>query len=221
MARGARTPNYKNNITYCMKIISLRGFSLIEVLVAMAILATGLLGVAGLIVKGQRATYEAYQRQQALYLAQDMAERIRSNALSAADYVTGTDNAAANMPGNGGVPVPGTNCKLVECTPAQLQIYDRYAWDQQLLGATEMTGGNKVGGIIKAKGCVESTDVPNRLVVSVAWQGDVATTAPSAEVCTDAAGNPWPTSDCGVGQYGDENRRRLVSLCIGMRQTAP
>ena len=43
-----------------------RGFTMIEVLVTLVILLFGLLGIAGLMAKGQRAAYEALQRQQAL-----------------------------------------------------------------------------------------------------------------------------------------------------------
>ena len=53
------------------------GFTLIEVLVTLVILTFGLLGIAGLMAKGQRISFEAYQRQQAVALASDMAERSR------------------------------------------------------------------------------------------------------------------------------------------------
>ena len=43
-----------------------RGFTLIEVLVTLVILTFGLLGIAGLMAKGQRASFEAFERQQAL-----------------------------------------------------------------------------------------------------------------------------------------------------------
>jgi len=198
-----------------------RGFSLIEVLVSSAVLAIGLLGIAGLMVKGQRASFEAYQRQQALDLAQDMVERMRSNPSGADDYVTGVTDTAANMPGKGDVAAPGINCEVAVCNATALQKFDRKAWDDHLTGATEVIGANKVGGIINARGCVEETDVPNRYVVSVSWQGSVGTVLPNTVACADSAGNPWPTSNCGLGLYGDANKRRLVSLCLGTRQTAP
>ena len=63
-----------------------RGFTLIEVLVTLVILTFGLLGIAGLMAKGQRASFEAYQRQAALAIANDMAERMRSNRSQAPVY---------------------------------------------------------------------------------------------------------------------------------------
>lgn len=72
------------------------GFSLIEVLVTMLLLAFGLLGVAGLMVSGisNAASSESYAR--ASQLAAGMADRIRANptaALSASsDYITSYDD---------------------------------------------------------------------------------------------------------------------------------
>jgi len=60
-----------------------KGFSLIEVLVTMVILAFGLLGVAGLLVGGvsNAAGSEAFSK--ASQLAADMADRIRANPAAA------------------------------------------------------------------------------------------------------------------------------------------
>ena len=54
-----------------------RGFSMIEVLVALLIIVLELLGLAGLQVRMQQAEFESYQRAQAVILLQDMVERIR------------------------------------------------------------------------------------------------------------------------------------------------
>lgn len=77
------------------------GFSLIEVLVTMLVLAFGLLGVAGLLVGGvsNASSSEAFSK--ASQLAADMADRIRANpaaALSASsEYnLTYTDSVPAN-----------------------------------------------------------------------------------------------------------------------------
>ena len=62
-----------------------RGFTLLEVLITLVVLVFGLLGLAGLMAKGQRASFEAFQRQQALSLAADIAERMRSNSALATE----------------------------------------------------------------------------------------------------------------------------------------
>jgi type IV pilus assembly protein PilV len=77
------------------------GFSLIEVLVTILILAFGLLGVAGLLVKGVSNASSSEAMAKASQLAADMADRIRANpavALSAtSEYLTGYGDA---IPGN-------------------------------------------------------------------------------------------------------------------------
>ncbi|MDX1297263.1 MAG: type IV pilus modification protein PilV [Pseudomonas sp.] len=77
------------------------GFTLIEVMIAMIILAVGLLGMASLTVRSQQSNESAYARSQASLLAYDIIERMRVNkvALSASDtrkisFAT-TDNAYA------------------------------------------------------------------------------------------------------------------------------
>ena len=65
-----------------------RGFTLIEILVAMVVLAIGLLGLAGLQSTALQFTSSAYLRSQATSLAYDMADRMRVNrqAALAGDY---------------------------------------------------------------------------------------------------------------------------------------
>lgn len=56
-----------------------RGFSLLEVLIALVILSIGLLGVAALQGVGIRSSQGAYLTSQASLLAYDVADRIRAN----------------------------------------------------------------------------------------------------------------------------------------------
>ncbi len=67
-----------------------RGFSMVEVLVTMVIIAFGLLGVAGLLTTGLRNNQSSELRSQASILAYDMAERMRANhpAVVNGDYAT-------------------------------------------------------------------------------------------------------------------------------------
>ena len=55
------------------------GFSLIEVLIAMLVLAIGLLGMAQMQASGLRSTHGAYLRTQATLLAGDMLDSMRAN----------------------------------------------------------------------------------------------------------------------------------------------
>jgi type IV pilus assembly protein PilV len=69
------------------KLLHQRGFGLIEVLVTILILVFGLLGVAGLLVKGVSNAANTEARIKANNLLADMADRIRANPAAA---VSGT-----------------------------------------------------------------------------------------------------------------------------------
>ncbi|RJG03966.1 type IV pilus modification protein PilV [Noviherbaspirillum sedimenti] len=66
-----------------------KGFTLIEVLIAMLVLAIGLLGLAGLMATSMRNNHSAYHRTQAVWLANDMIDRMRANRAVA---LSGTNN---------------------------------------------------------------------------------------------------------------------------------
>lgn len=58
------------------------GFTLVEVMVAMVILAVGLLGLASLMVRSQQSNESAYSRSQASLLAYDIIDRMRANKVA-------------------------------------------------------------------------------------------------------------------------------------------
>lgn len=175
-----------------------RGFTLLEILVTLVIMMFGMLGLAGLILKGQRASYEAYQRNQALSLATDMAERLKANRLEQINSATYTTNAPLATPLGNKVMydrlIAGTytNCETSPCTSNQLAFYDLARWDGLLVGSSETFSGasNLIGGISNARGCIEipANFPPNTFRVTVVWQGDASTTAPAgASTCGAAA----------------------------------
>lgn len=62
------------------------GFGLIEILVALLVLAIGLLGMASLQSNSMQMTTGALSRTQALFLAEDIIERARANRASVGSY---------------------------------------------------------------------------------------------------------------------------------------
>jgi type IV pilus assembly protein PilV len=208
-----------------------RGFTLIEVLVTLVILTFGLLGIAGLMAKGQRASFEAFQRQQALSLANDMAERQRANRSQATVYRDGAPvasplglNAKYSLLGKS---ITDCGAPSTRCSAENLAAYDLAQWDGLLFGYTETAGATRVGSIVNALGCIEET--ANTIAVcppapapaatlytrtnriSVAWQGQEDTGVPTA-----------PPSTCGSGRYGaSDGRRRIVALDVLLQVQCP
>lgn len=72
------------------------GFSMIEVLVSLLVLALGLLGFALLQTMNLRYTQSADYRTHATNLAYDLLDQMRANRHSAADYAAGAGGASFN-----------------------------------------------------------------------------------------------------------------------------
>lgn len=75
-----------------------RGFTLVEVLIALLVLSIGLLGIAALYLETLRANRTALFRTHAVNLAADLADRIRANRNPAGAYAC----PAPCNPGAGG-----------------------------------------------------------------------------------------------------------------------
>lgn len=58
---------------------SVRGFTMIEVLIALFVLAIGLLGLAGMKAASMQASYASFGRTQGLNLAYEIVDRMRAN----------------------------------------------------------------------------------------------------------------------------------------------
>ena len=80
-----------------------RGFSLIEVLISLVILAVGVLGLAALQTTGIQYTHDAYIRSQATVIVYDLVERMRNNVDNANNYIAAADPAGTCDVTAGGV----------------------------------------------------------------------------------------------------------------------
>ncbi len=105
-----------------------RGFTMLEVLIAVLVFSLGMMGLAGLLIFAIQSNHVAYLRTQATFLAHNMASRMSANPAglwgdgTTSDYtITAIDPA--------GTPV--TSC-AAGCSPADLATHDVAAWSQQL-----------------------------------------------------------------------------------------
>ena len=168
-----------------------RGYTLVEVLVALVVLAFGTLALARMLARAGDTENEAVQRTQAMVLAQDMVDRINLNRIRAADYV--------------GDYIPGAEpeeCRIDAAASVDAEktvARDKCQWKNLLQGAAVRDGDRSIGAPIAARGCVTSP-APNIYLVAVAWQGLVPTAA--------------PPSDCGINTFDKEENRRVFSTIV-------
>jgi type IV pilus assembly protein PilV len=101
-----------------------RGFTLLEILVALLVLSIGLLGLAGLQTFSLRNNHSAFLRSQAVVLAYDALDRLRSNRDQA---MLGTGSAYNTSYSEAASSYSSTGCAS-NCTSSAVATYDLAAW---------------------------------------------------------------------------------------------
>lgn len=127
-----------------------RGFSLVEVLVALIVLSVGMLGIAALYVESLRSGRTALLRSQAVILGADIADRIRANRRGLDAYeatVTASDVNAACETGGAG------------CAPDALARHEKAVWLGELQRA-----------LPEGTGTIDWQDGnPDTYVITITW----------------------------------------------------
>lgn len=109
-------------------VVAQSGFSMIEVLVTLAIISLALLGTAGLQAYSMKLSQGGQFRTQAVFLAADLAERMEANKTGAiaGSYVLPTSSVANAL---------STACIAAACNAVALATFDLSQW-QNAVAAT-------------------------------------------------------------------------------------
>ena len=99
-----------------------RGLSMIELLVAVLVLAIGVLGITALQMVSLQNNRGALYRAEAVQLAYDMMDRIRANPEGA------VPGAAYDGLAMGDGPPASVDCVANACTQAQMVTFDQSVW---------------------------------------------------------------------------------------------
>ena len=99
------------------------GFSLIEVLVALIILAIGMLGIAAMLLLSHKTNGANYLRQQAIQSAANIIDIMHANRPEVLNGSYNINNLVSS--GAPSVPsAPASNCSTTACTPSQIATYN-------------------------------------------------------------------------------------------------
>ena len=143
-----------------------RGFSLIEVLVALFVLSIGLLGLAGLQTLGLKFNTQSYQRTQAVLNAYDIIDRMRANPVGVAAF----QYDVIALIEDPDLPNPDCSAAAADCDGTEMAAYDVDQWLASL--GTLLTQGDGVvcRGILDAD-LGDCTPVAgNAFQIGVQWQ---------------------------------------------------
>lgn len=159
-----------------------RGIGMVEVLVALMLLAVGVLGFSALQSYAVYSTTESLNRTQALTVMRGLAERIRVNGTT-----TTVLTSYRSQMGTGQPVAPAERCVTVACDFAQLAAVDVYdarlaAWDSGIqLGMTA---------------CPKTVGIGQRQCLLAAWDKTTATIGADEESCMDLDGTYRRQSTC-------------------------
>ncbi len=177
-----------------------RGFSLLELLVALVVFSVGLLAVAGLQTVSKQASFEAVQRTTASHVANGVLENIRTNGDAVDVYL-----AAGEIGGGSRGNEPAPNCKPgAECNSAQKAAHDLWFWEQMVDGTFESNDGVGTGGLVAPTLCVVGPAAGGAGIyqVTIVWRGSASLTGLANNTCGTLTGN-----------YGDNNEfRRILQI---------
>tara|TARA_R110000803_G_scaffold149508_2_gene214891 strand:- start:15322 stop:15885 length:564 start_codon:yes stop_codon:yes gene_type:complete len=152
-----RTPKNKFSLN--------KGMTFIEVLIAVFILVTGILGAVAMQATAKKGSFDAMQRSVASALAQDIIERMRSNNPAAlAGYAATNYGEALDA-------LPEKRCNTLAgvCSSVEMVINDKYEWEMSLMGADVVNDGNNIAGLTGVRGCISQAE--NAVTVVISWEG--------------------------------------------------
>ena len=136
-----------------MNLRNSKGFSLVEVLIALIIMSVGMLGIAGLYVQSMQAGRTSMLRHHAVTLAGDIADRIRANPAAGVAY-TATPGQDNNCAGPGAI-----------CDSGQMAAHDIFLWRTQANDFLPPMGDGTEQVIV----ALDAAALPPTFTITVRW----------------------------------------------------
>lgn len=167
-----------------------KGVGLVEVLVALLLLAVGVLGYSILQIRAVDASSEALSRSQGMLVLRTIAENMRANPAGQTSYPTAV-RAFTNITSSPTQPTPSCSNPTSACTPVEMANFDAFMAAQSAFDlGMNITMANCPG--------VNSAPIP-RQCLFIAW-GDttlsVTGTTANVSTCMSTTGVYTNGSNC-------------------------
>lgn len=125
-----------------------RGITLLESLIALIVVALGILGIIGVQMRTLSDTQTTVRRAQAIGLIDDLGERMKVNPNAMGNMSSYVSNWSTTLP----TPAASPNCAAVACVSDDLAAYDLAEWKRLVQRTLPLGDAN----VFRAKG--EGTD---------------------------------------------------------------
>ena len=135
-----------------------RGFSLLEVLIALLVVSVGLLGMGALLITTHANNQSSLYRGQSAMLAREIVERMRVNVAEAKAGNYDSDTKTWS--------IPTQDCAVggADCSPAQMRQHDLRVWSARMTSL--LPGGYAtINTVIPTDPAVEPVEV----TVTLGW----------------------------------------------------
>ena len=167
-----------------------KGVGLIEVLIALLLLAVGVLGYSILQIRAVDASNEALSRSQGMLILRTLAENMRANPVGQTSYPVAV-RAFTNITISPTTPTPSCSNPSFACTPVEMAKFDAF---------TAAKSAFNIGMNITMDRCPGVGSAPNpRQCLFIAW-GDTTLsatdTAANVTTCMSTAGVYINGSNC-------------------------
>lgn len=149
-----------------------KGFTLVEILVALLLVSIGFLGMLGMQSFSLQQSQDTYFANKANYLARELADKVRLNSSVVSDYAVDTSTAPSSI----------TNCTNSNCSSTQMADYDKAIWADSV---KKLPNGRGVVTFDAAE--------PNSLQILISWkekESNLTSSLPSVSLCNGGNGSP-------------------------------
>lgn len=153
------------------------GFTLIEVLVSVFVLALGVIGVAGMQINAMRTSQNSHYQTVSVQMASALSDKMRANA-SVMNQVDGSNPFIFEFDAADGVSGEASACYSSNCNAAQMAVFDIQEWQTRL--SQDLPGARAVvcrdtapvsDGLLTWACTSSSAGVNLPMVIKIGWSG--------------------------------------------------